>query len=161
MSSLNANDPYGQATLPYQPSIERIDSILSQQKKAASLRTTQRVGLSQDRPVRPSQTSASPSRISKAEALTIVRRCKKWLIASALAAFAILSALVAGHVAGTTSSQTTPVSNNQIVPSSSGSTTSSPSDGNFFQQQQGGGYGGYGFGNSNSWQPPVSRSRVS
>jgi len=155
MSSLNANDPYGQTVLPYQP------SILSQQKKGASLRTTPRADSSQDRSVRPSQASASPLRMSKAEALIVVNRCKRWLIAGALVAFGMLSALVAGHVVGATSNQTKPASNNQTKPASNTPTTSSSSDGNFFQQQQGEGYGGYGFGNSNSWQPPVSRSRVS
>src|SRR5271167_5029331 len=104
MSSLNTNNPYGQTILPYQPSIERTNPIQSQQKKAASLRT--------------SQATASPPRMSKAEALTIVRRCKKWLIAGSLVAFGILSALVAGHVVGTTSVQATPASNNQITPTS-------------------------------------------
>ena len=140
MSSLNANNPYGQTILPYQPSIERTNPIQSQQKKAAS-----------------------PPRMSKAEALTIVRRCKKWLIAGSLVAFGIVSALVTGHVVGTTSVQATPASNNQITPTSNAPATSS-SDGSFFQQPQqlqGGEYGGYSFGNSNSWQPPVSRSRVS
>ena len=157
MSSLEANSPYDQVTLPYQPSIERTAPMSSQQKKVASRRV-------------PSGTRP-PSRMSKAEALTIVRRCKKWLVAGSLVAFGVLSALVRSHVVGTTSdqatsalnNQVTPVINNQTTSASSAPATSSTSNGGFFQQpqqqsQQG---GGYGFGDSSSWQPPVSKSHVS
>ncbi len=157
MSSLKANSPYDQDTLPYQPSIERTVPMPSRQQKAASWHA-------------PAGTR-SPSRMSKAEALTIVRRCKKWLVAGSLVAFGVLSALVRSHVVGTTSGQATSAPNNQVIPvtnnqttsASSAPATSSNSNGGFFQQpqqqsQQG---GGYGFGDGNSWQPPVSRSHVS
>ncbi|HEY4032450.1 MAG TPA: hypothetical protein VGL94_00620 [Ktedonobacteraceae bacterium] len=167
MSFINTNDPYEQVTLPYyQPPIERTDPILSQQKKAVPF-TTPRAGSSQSKTMRSSQASASP-RMSKAEALAVVRRCKTWLIGGSLVSFGILSALVAGHAVGTTSStQVTPAAvNNQTTSASNAPATSSSSDGEFFQQpqqqqSQGGENGGYGFGNSNSWQAPVSRSRVS
>jgi hypothetical protein len=149
MSSLNANSPYDQVILPYKLPIDRTTPIPSQHRKAAS----------QHAPVG----ARSSSRMSKAEALTIVRRCKRWLIAGSLVAFGVLSALVASHVVGSTSDQAPSASNSQVTPPANGQITSSTSDGGFFEQPQpqlqlG---GGYGFGDSNSWQPPVSRSHVS
>jgi hypothetical protein len=161
MSSFNVNDPYGQVTLPYQP------PILSQQKKPVSLSNVPRVDSSQNKAMRSSSASTS-RRISKAEALTIVHRCKKWLIGGSLVSFGILTALVMGHTVGTTSTQAKPAANNQTIPTLNAPATSSSSssdEGDFFQQQQqlqlqqqG---GGYGFGDRNAWQPPVSRSTVS
>src|SRR5262249_22388488 len=153
----NANDPYGQATLPYQPPLERTNLIQSQQKQTVFLPNTPQAASSQHKTMRSPQASTS-RRISKAEALTIVQRCKKWLVAGALVAFGVLTALAMGHTVGTPSSQTTSgtnnqPTNNQTTSASNGSATSSSSDGSFFQQQQGGGYGGYGFGDSSAWQP--------
>jgi hypothetical protein len=96
-------------------------------------------------------------RKSKAETLTFVHECKKWLIAGSIVTFGLLGGLVAGHAIGTTSNQATPASNTPATSPSTG--------GGFFdqqpgqQQQQGG--GGNGFGNNNPTQPPVSGSHTS
>lgn len=101
-------------------------------------------------PIRPAQAkaSASTARMSKAEALTLVEQCKRWIVAGSLVAFGILGFLAAEHAVGAVS--------NQAGPASNGPSTSSPDDGSFFRQQ-----GGNGFGNNNPSQPPVSGSRTS
>lgn len=117
-------------------------------------------------PVKKEQAEQVSPRMSKAEALTVVQRSKKWLIAGSFVAFGIFSGLAASHAVGTASAsnQASP------TPSKSGSNQASPSDnqnnpgGGYFQdpqqqqQQQG---GGYGFGNGSSNLPPVSGSHVS
>lgn len=154
MYYLDADDPYQQSSLPYQPYKGRTDPLLSQQQEVISPFTTPRAGSLHNTTARPSQAAPVPPRMSKSEALTFVRTCKKWLLAGSVIAFGILGGLVAGHVTGTTS--------NQVTPASNAPATSPSSGGGFFQQQQGQQQGGgYGFGNGNTWQPPVSSSRVS
>ena len=99
-------------------------------------------------PIRSAQAKASPRRLSKAEALTLVEQCKRWIVAGSLVAFGILGFLAAEHAIGAVS--------NQPGPASNGPSTSSSDDGGFFQQQ-----GGNGFGNNNPSQPPMSSSRTS
>ncbi len=147
----DANDPYRQPSLPSQPDTARTDPMISQQKEVAPSSTTQRAVSAYDMPVRSAQARLATPRKSKAESLAFVRKCKKWLLAGSVVAFGILSGLTAGHVIGTASNQATPASNTPATSPSSG--------GGFFQQQQQG--GGYGFGNSNPWQPPVSGSHTS
>lgn len=151
----DADDPCGQPSLPYQPYRGHAHSLLSQQQECVSRPATSRAGSSQSGPARSLQAPSGSPDLSKAEALAFVSQCKRWLVAGSLVAFGILSGLVAGHVTGTTSSQAT--SANQAAPTSNAPATSSSSDGGFFQQQQ----GGYGFGNGNSRQPPVSSSHTS
>jgi len=43
------------------------------------------------------QAKPNRPRLSKAEALTFVGKCKQWLIAGSIVAFGILSGVVAGH----------------------------------------------------------------
>ena len=140
----DADDPYGQPTLPYQPYRQEIDPWLSRSQKLVSSPATPM------KPARPSQVQTGQQRMSKAEALAFVDQCKRWLIAGSIVAFGILGGLVAGQLAGTSSSQAAPRPN---------TSPTTPSSGGYFQQQQGG--GGYGFGNGNNWQPPVSSSRTS
>jgi len=148
----NADDPYGQPTLPYQPYKTHPDPLLSQQREVVSTPTTRPASPSRTTPpARPSNAALVSPRLSKAQALELVHTCKKCLIAGSIVVFGILTGLVAGHVTGTTSNQATPASNTP-------STTSPSTGGGFFQQQQG---GGYGFGNNNSSQPPASGSNVS
>jgi len=139
----DADDPYGQPSLPYQPYRQDFDPWLSQSQKLVSSPATPM------RPGRPAQAQARQQRMSKAEALAFVDQCKRWLIAGSIVAFGILGGLVAGQLAGTSSSQAAPGPN---------TSPTTPSSGGYFQQQQG---GGYGFGNSNNSQPPVSSSRTS
>ena len=141
----DADDPYGQPLLPYQPYSEDFDPWFYQSQKLVPSSAAPM------QPARSSQAKSSQSRMSKAEALAFVDQCKRWLIAGSLIAFGILGGLVAGQLAAAPSNQATPASNSPATAPSSG--------GGFFQQQQGG--GGYGFGNSNTWQPPVSSSRTS
>jgi hypothetical protein len=105
------------------------------------------------------------SRMPKAEALSIVRRLKGWVIAGSLVAFGLLSALVASHTVSASSQTTSPTTPGRDAGTNAGSNSSSPSSGGgYFQQQQGGGYGfgnnthnGSGFGRSSS----VSGSQAS
>jgi len=136
----DADDPYGQPSVPYQPYREDFDPWLSRSQKLVP---------STAAPVRSSQANSSQTRMSKAEALAFVDQCKRWLIAGSIVAFGILGGLVAGQLAGTSSSQAAPGPN---------TSPTTPSSGGYFQQQGG---GGYGFGNGNNWQPPVSSSRTS
>ena len=164
----DSNNPYKQPSLPYESYRGYTNPPLSQPREfvpssasaaranaphnsyATPFRSSQS-GLSQPR--QPSAKPASP-RISKAEALAFVSKCKKWLIAGSMITFGVLSGLVAGHVVGSTSTQsTTPAMN-----SPANSPNSPSSNGGFFQQQQ---QGGFGFGNSNLGQPPVSSSHTS
>jgi hypothetical protein len=148
------NDPYaqsGQEELPYQPYREYAGPIqYSQQREVLFPPTTYRSSpaSSYNTSARPQQTRSTQLRMSKAEALEFVGRCKKWLVAGSFISFGVLSGLVAAHATGVTSQQTTPASNSPATSPSSG--------GNYFQQQP----GGSNFG-SNPFQPPVSGSRVS
>ncbi len=153
MSYSEANDPYGQPSLPYQSYRGPTDFLLSQQQECVSSSATQQPGVSSAQPAKPvraAQTAPPPPRLSKAEALAFVGTCKRWLVAGSLVAFAILGGLAAEHVVGATSHQTTPASNTPSISSPSSS------DGGFFQQG-----GGYGFGNGNSPQSPISGSHTS
>ena len=103
------------------------------------------------------QAKPNRPRPSKAEAQTIVGKCKQWLIAGSIVAFGILSGVVAGRAVESTSNQATPASNGgPTISSSNGSTTSPSNIGSFLQQQ-----GGTNFGNNNFGQPPVSGSQTS
>jgi hypothetical protein len=166
----DANNPYKQPPLPYQSYRGYPNPPLSQQQEFVPPSTTARASASHSSyaaSVRSSQAGSTPSRqssaksasprLSKAEALALVGTCKKWLVAGSVVAFGILSGLVAGHVVGSTSTtstqSTTPASN---APATSPNSPSS--NGGFFQQQQ---QGGFGFGNGNLGQPPVSGSHTS
>ncbi len=156
MLNPDANDPYGQPPLPYQPYIGQTHPQYSQQQEFVSPSTTPWANASHGSrvaaPARSSQAKSTLPRLSKAEALAFVGKCKRWLIAGSIVAFGVLSGLVAGNAVGATSTQATPVSNPDTTSPSSPS-----SSGGFFQQQQ----GGFGFGNSNSGQPPVPGSHTS
>jgi hypothetical protein len=151
------NDPYaqsGQEALPYQPYREYAGPIQysQQQREVLSPPTTYRSspGASYNTSARSSQVRPTQLRMSKAEALEFVGRCKKWLVAGSFISFGVISGLVSAHTTGATSQQTTPASNSPATSPSSG--------GNYFQPQPG---GGSNFGNNNPFQPPVSSSRVS
>jgi hypothetical protein len=151
MSYPDGNDLYEQTQLPY---IAHTDPLLSQRREVVSRPATPGAGSSHITSARSSQAKSAQPRLSKAEALAFVGSCKKWLVAGSIVTFGILSGLVAGHIVGAASNQATPA--NQVAPASNTPAASPSSDGSFFQQQ-----GGYGFGNGNSWQPPVSGSHVS
>src|SRR5438874_12224884 len=156
----DANDPYRQPSIPYQPYGEQNAQIMPQQKSMAASTSTTRAVPPYPAQARPKQARPVTPRKSKAETLSFVHECKKWLVAGSIVTFGLLGGLVAGHAVGTTSNQATPANN---TPATSPSTNGG--DGGFFnqqpgqQQQQGG--GGYGFGNNNPSQPPVSGSHTS
>ena len=152
----DADNPYKQTSLPYQPYREHSNPQFYQQQEYVQPFTTQQAGSPHITTARPSHAKPSSRRLSKAEALAFADKCKRWLIAGSFVAFGILAGLVAGHSVGTTSSQATPA--NQAAPPSNPSPSSPSSGGGFFQQQQ---PGGSGFGNSNPSQPPVSSSHTS
>jgi hypothetical protein len=147
----DAENPYRQPPLPYQP----YKGNPAQQQQFVPPSPLRRDGSSHVTPTRPSQAKSAPPRLSKAEALAFVGKCKIWLVAGSFVAFGILSGLVAGHVVGATSNQATPA--NQADPASNAPAAPPSSGGGFFQQQQ----GGSGFGNTNPSQPPVSGSHTS
>ncbi len=156
----DANDPYRQPAIPFQPYGGQNTQMMPQQNNvAASTSTTQGVP-PYPAQVRPKQARPVKPRKSKAETLAFVHECKKWLVTGSIVSFGLLGGLVAGHAVGTTSNQATPANN---TPATSPSTNGG--DGGFFnqqpgqQQQQGG--GGNGFGNNNPSQPPVSGSHTS
>ncbi len=144
MFYMDADDPYVQPPLPYQPYLTHTDPSLSQEQKVVSPATRP---LERPSPAYSSRSTPVSPRLSKAEALEFVRTCKKWLIAGSIVVFGVLSGLVAAHVTGVTSA----------APASNTPATSPSTGGGFFQQQQ----GGYNFGSGNFQQPPVSGSRVS
>src|SRR5205809_553167 len=156
----DANDPYRQPSIPYQPYGEQNAQIMPQQKSMAASTSTNRAVPTYPAQARRKQAKPITPRKSKAETLSFVHECKKWLVAGSIVTFGLLGGLVAGHAVGTTSSQATPANN---TPATSPSTNGG--DGGFFnqqpgqQQQQGG--GGYGFGNKNPSQPPISGSHTS
>ena len=95
------------------------------------------------------QTSGSPERMPKTQALELVHVYKKRLIVASLVVFGLLSGLVAFHQVGAAANQ------GQVDPSQSAPVTQ-PSNGGFFDQQ-----GGNNFGSGGPWQQPASRSGVS
>jgi hypothetical protein len=156
----DANDPYRQQAILYQPYGGQNTHIMPQQKNVAASTSTSRAVPPYPATARPKQARPVTPRKSKAETLSFVHECKKWLIAGSIVTFGLVGGLVAGHAVGTTSNQATPANN---TPATSPSTNGG--NGGFFnqqpgqQQQQGG--GGYGFGNTNPSQPPVSGSHTS
>jgi hypothetical protein len=160
----DANDPYRQPALPYQPYGGQKAQMMPQQNNMAASTSTNRAVPPYPAQARPKQAGSVTPRKSKAETLSFVHECKKWLVAGSIVTFGLMGGLVAGHAVGTTSNQANPANN---TPATSPSTNGgNGGDGGFFnqqpgqqQQQQGG--GGYGFGNNNPSQPPVSGSHTS
>lgn len=154
----DANDPYRQAALPYQPYGGQTNPTIPQQNEVGSTSPVPREAVPYTMQARSTQARPVKPRKSKAETLSFVHECKKWLVAGSILTFGLLGGLVAGHAVGATSNQANPASNTPATSPSTG--------GGFFnqqpgqqQQQQGG--GGYGFGNNNPSQPPVSGSHTS
>jgi hypothetical protein len=151
----DANDPYGQPALPYQPYGGQTNPAMSQGNVVGSTSPMQRAATTYTIQARSAQARPVKPRKSKAETLSFVHECKKWLVAGSVVTFGLLGGLVAGHAFGTTSNQATPASNTPATSPSTG--------GGFFDQQPGQqqGGGGNGFGNNNPSQPPVSGSHTS
>lgn len=163
MSYPDANDPYRQSAIPYQPYAGQTHPMMPQQNEI-KLPSPSKPTASYSVQARSAQARPVAHRNSKAETLSFVHECKKWLVAGSIVTFGLLGGLVAGHAVGTVSNQANPASNTPATsPSSNGG------GGGFFdqqpgqqgqgQQQQGG--GGYGFGNNTPSQPPVSGSQTS
>ena len=158
----DANDPYGQPALPDQPYGGQTNPTMPKQNVVGSTSPMQRAATPYTMQAHSAQARPVKPRKSKAETLSFVHECKKWLVAGSIVAFGLLGGLVAGHAVGTTSNQATPASN---TPATSPSTNGG--GGGFFDQQPGqqgqqqGGGGGNGFGNNNPSQPPVSGSHTS
>jgi len=100
-----------------------------------------------------SRKEGSVARKTKAQALAIVKTCKKWLVIGSVVCFGVFSGLALTHTTGITAQSTTNNSSQQAAPTT-------PDQGGFFQQQQQQ-QGGYGFGNNGTSQGPVSSSSVS
>lgn len=105
-------------------------------------------------PQAPRRKEGSVARTTKAQALAIVRTCKKWLIIGSIVGFGVFSGLAATHVTGVTSQAATNSATQQQQ-----AAPDDPGQGGFFQQQPQ--QGGNNFGNSGSSQGPVSGSGVS
>jgi hypothetical protein len=154
----DADDPYRQQEIPYQPYGGQNTQMMPQQNNVVASTSTNRGVPPYPAQARPKQARPVTPRKSKAETLTFVHECKKWLVAGSIVTFGLLGGLVAGHAVGTTSNQATPANN---TPATSPSTNGG--GGGFFNQQPGQqqGGGGYGFGNNKPSQPPVSGSHTS
>jgi hypothetical protein len=152
--------PYTQQAIPYQPYGGQNAQMMPQQNNMAASTSTNRVVPPYSAQSRPKHGGSVTPRKSKAETLSFLHECKKWLVAGSVVTFGLMGGLVAGHAVGTTSNQATPANN---TPATSPSTNGG--NGGFFnqqpgqQQQQGG--GGYGFGDNSPSQPPVSGSQTS
>ena len=161
-SSCGAPSEQGQPTTPYEPERRYTDSALYQQQAFVSPPTPLRAHAGAAHtlpakpvaPVRPARVAKPTTpRLSKAEALTFVDQCKKWLVAGCIVSFGVLTGLVAGHMIGYTASN----ANSTTGPGQSSNQAAPASNGGFFQQQQ----GGTNFGNGNFSQQPVSGSHTS
>ena len=154
----DANDPYRQPAIPYQPYGGQTNPTMPKRNEVVSPSSTPRAAMPYTMQARYAQARPVKPRKSKAETLTFVHECKKWLLAGSIVTFGLLGGLVAGHAVGTTSNQATPANN---TPATSPSTNGG--NGGFFNQQPGQqqGGGGNGFGNNNPSQPPVSGSHTS
>ncbi len=116
----------------------------------------------------PHKTSRIQTRMPKAQAVLLASKLKKMVIIISIAAFGILSGLVAGHLQNVSTSQSTPsTQSTNSAPGASSqppsysdpSNSNHPSDSGGFFNQQGG--GGYGFGNGGAVQSPAIGSSVS
>ncbi|MBE3558356.1 MAG: hypothetical protein IMW89_03920 [Ktedonobacteraceae bacterium] len=117
---------------------------------------------------RPAQAPQQSPRMPKAEAQSLAKRLKKYIIVTSIAAFGLLSWLVAGHLQTAATSQSTPnaanppdATNTSASDNQSGDDSpsiSNPADSGSYFDQQG---GGYGFGNNGSTQGPATSSGVS
>jgi hypothetical protein len=106
----------------------------------------------QDQAPIPQYTKPRPAaRMPKAQAQALASNLKKVVLVSSLAAFGVISALVAGNLQSTSASSA-PGQNQITDPSQSNSDS-----GNYFNQ----GGGGYGFGNDGSGQNPSTSTRSS
>jgi hypothetical protein len=159
----DANDPYKQPALPYQPYGGQNAQMMPNLNNKVASTSPDRAVFPYPAQARSKQARPVTPRKSKAETLAFVHECKKWLVAGSIVVFGLLGGLVAGHAVGATSNQATPANN---TPATSPSTNGGNSGGGGFfnqqpgqQQQQGG--GGYGFGNNNPSQPPISGSHTS
>ncbi|MHB8600528.1 MAG: hypothetical protein ACYDER_27440 [Ktedonobacteraceae bacterium] len=94
------------------------------------------------------------ARTTKAQALAIVKTCKKWIIIVSVVCFGVFGGLAATHITGVTSQAATNSATQQQ------SAPGNPGQGGFFQQQPQPS-GGNNFGNSGTSQGPVSGSSVS
>lgn len=89
-------------------------------------------------------------RMPKGEARALVRKLKRGIVVTILVCFGAFSGLVMSRTNADANQQTTPGDINQLSPNQTQDTTNS-------QWQR----GGYGFGNDNQGQGPVSRSHAS
>jgi hypothetical protein len=156
----DANDPYGQQALPYQPYEGQTNPTMPEGNVVGLTSPIPRAATPTIMHARSAQASPVKPRKSKAETLSFVHECKKWLVAGSIVAFGLLGGLVAGHAVGTTSNQATPATSPSINGGGGGFFDQQPGQQGQQQGQQGGG-GGNGFGNNNPSQPPVSGSHTS
>src|SRR6266487_6510071 len=99
----DANDPYRQPSIPYQPHEGQNAQMMPQQNNMAASISTNRAVQPYPAQARSKQARLVTPRKSKAETLTFVHECKKWLVAGSIVTFGLLGGLVAGHAVGTTS----------------------------------------------------------
>lgn len=134
----DADNPYEQSSLPYEVYVDPADTAFPQQQKLVPRNS-------------PSRDPMVLPRLSKEETQAFIADCKRWLVAGSLVAFAILSTLVAGHMAETAASQLAPASNGSLT------SPSDPANGGFFRHHR----DGDNFGEHNFGQPPSSGSHSS
>ena len=165
MSFYDENTLEGQSALPYQPYEQYgpyVDAVPSTEYNNTFYQRNLPQALPPPARTVPSEKIPGRSpRMPKAEALALVRKWKRGLVAGSLVTFGVLSGLVVTNAVSANTNQQTPASN------SNNTNITTPSDnGGFFNNNNNNnnnqGQGGYGFGNSNSTQQPaISGSHAS
>ncbi|GCE18745.1 hypothetical protein [Dictyobacter kobayashii] len=167
MPSFDENTFEGQSNLPYRPYEQYgpyVDAVPSTEHSTFYQNQLPPVQPAPARTIHAEKTPARSTKMPKAEALALVRKWKRGLVAGSLVAFGLLSGLVAANAVSANANQQTPASNPDT--NNSNNTTTTPSDnGGFFNNNNNNnnqGQGGYGFGNDNSGQQPaISGSHAS
>ncbi|MEO8970785.1 MAG: hypothetical protein ABI406_04195 [Ktedonobacteraceae bacterium] len=106
-------------------------------------------------PQSPRRKEGNVAHTTKAQALAIVKTCKKWLVIGSVVCFGVFSGLAVTHVTGITSQAATNSATQQQQ-----AAPDDPGQGGFFQQQPSQ-QGGNNFGTNSPSQGPVSGSNVS
>ena len=175
MNNFDTFDEYRQSSVPYQ-SDGRYAPLQSFQDGNVPPRDTR---AQRQRPypkLQPSlqeQKPPTPTRMPKAQALTLLRRVKRGIVIASFLGFGTFSALALGHTVGATTQQasTTTTVTHKVVSTTTAtpkaaatttpkatSTTTLKATSTTTTTQQG---GGYGFGSSTSTSNPVSGSHTS
>jgi hypothetical protein len=91
----DANDPYRQPAIPYQPYGGQTNPTMPQGIEVVPPSSTQRAAMQSTMQACSAQAKPVTPRKSKDETLAFVHECKKWLVAGSIVIFGLLGGLVA------------------------------------------------------------------